>query len=134
MMCFRHVLFLPAAFSNMVYYWSFVGSSGVTARVVNGGKGWFVRASSHDRSGIKAIRLASRQGCLVVRLVVLSLLFLPAAAGGAATYWSPLAVVLEGVWHARAFAFQRSYVGRPTDRRCENRYAIRLASRENCQL
>ena len=64
------LLFLPAADDVHIYYWSFLALSanpaGPRAWYVNGGNGWFVSASSRDRIGKLAIRLASRSelfGC-----------------------------------------------------------------------
>ena len=72
------LLFLPAA----THYWCSLSNY---ARVTEAISLYFYSASVAywgrvvERQSRFGIRLASRQGCLVVRLVVLSLLFLPAA-------------------------------------------------------
>ena len=84
--------------------------------------------------GRRSIRLASRQGCLVVRLVVLSFLFLPAAYGY--TRWQSVvsknAAAAGGinVWGV-LFGNKASEPGNHTMVACQRAF-VRLASREDC--
>ena len=96
--------------------------------------------------GRRSIRLASRQGCLVVRLVVLSLLFLPAAGQrtggivGNSNVWGryvhPIASSngMNGELRALVMWFNNPGIGSEGVAMREWGLSIRLASREDCLL